>query len=252
MKNQTILNILVIPKYKLMKKLFLFFILLFTNMAVFAQSWNCFTPGNEQFFTNNYGFIKGMRIDSITGSGSNFVYHPFRTIRVPVATYSTLGPIDSSGGSWLGKNVIAKTDGTFLFDNIWGDTIKIKTKGTIGGSWIFYDDGTDHYYEATITSLDTMSILGVPDSVKRITLTAYQNGIYAPNDSFDNAEIILSKSGGFVQVPDLYNFPYHEPDTAYSILKLDYIYYMSIANPYYYLTNVNWGFSIDMSVVPGK
>src|SRR5690606_35521935 len=117
---------------------------------------------------------------------------------MPISFVMSLsGSIDSVAGSWLGENVIARLDGAFLFDNIWGDTVEIRTFANLGDSWIFHNDNSDDYYTATVTALDTMSVSGTTDSIKRIMLTAYQNGIYAPSDSSDNTEIILRRSHGF-------------------------------------------------------
>jgi hypothetical protein len=119
-------------------------------------------------------------------------------------------------GSWIGKAVIELPDGTFLFDNMFADTIVIKTQANINDSWILYDDDSSVHYQATLTSIDTMTILGNLDSIKRISITAYDNSQILTMDPINNAEIILSKNYGFVKTMDLYTFPYHEPGQGYN------------------------------------
>ena len=52
------------------------------------------------------------------------------------------------------------------------------------------------------------------DSVKRIKLTL-KNGVVAlPSNSISSFQIVLSKTMGFAQVPDLYLFPYYDLDSA--------------------------------------
>ena len=122
------------------------------------------------------------------------------------------GGLDSNGGSWLGKKVIQRSDGTFLFDNIWGDTVTIKTQASIGDSWTFFRDSTYFSYKASMVAIDTMTILGVLDTVKKITIEADTNGVVNLADPVNNFQIILSQHYGFVQVFDLMTFPFHEKD----------------------------------------
>ena len=234
-----------------MKKLFFATMLLMGFYSAIAQNWKCFTPGTNQYFTNNYGYVRGMRIDSVVTTGADNVYHPFRTVRM--LNY-WMSAVDSNGGSWLGKNVVAQPGGSFLFDNIYGDTVLIETMANVGDNWMFYNDTTNNYYTATISSIDTMTILGNPDSIKRITLTAYVNGVYAPSDSFDNTELVLSKNYGFVQAIDLYNFPYHRPDTVFAYHNVDYIFARSLENPAYYINHNHTftSYNFASTYAPGK
>jgi hypothetical protein len=55
-----------------------------------------------------------------------------------------------------------------------------------------------------------MTILGTTDSVKTITITAFDGSTPLPADPLHNRRIILSKTHGFVQVTDLYNIPFRE------------------------------------------
>ncbi len=190
----------------------LLIILLFCTYTAHTQNYNCFQPSDKKYFINGNGYVRGIRIDSTTTSGSDVIYYPYQTIRK--SNYITGVPtLDSTGGSWLGKKIIKKADGTFLFDNIW-DTITIKTQAHTGDSWIFFNDTFNIYYTATVTAEDTMSISGIIDSVKKITIKADSTGgVPYTADPVNNFEIILSKNSGFVQVFDLYTFPYHRPDT---------------------------------------
>ncbi len=158
-----------------------------------------------------------MRIDSTIISGNTTTYYPYHTLRETYDPQGMTAPvvIDSNGGSWLGKRIIELQNGTFLFDNMFGDTIIIKTQAQPGDSWIFYNDTSSLYFRASLSSVDTMTILEVLDSVKTITINAFNNTGPVTSDPANNAQIILSKNHGFVQIIDLYCFPYHKPDTVY-------------------------------------
>jgi hypothetical protein len=196
-----------------MKKI-LSFVLVLSCYFGHAQNYQCLQPGSQRFFLNGNGYIRAMRIDSVRMSGTDTVFYPYHTERgAYYSCGSGLQQLDSTGGSWLGKKVIEQADGTFLFDNIWNDTAIIKTQAHLGDSWILFNDTTQISYKATVTGVDTMTILGSSDSIKRITIEADSGGVVNPLDPVNNFQIILSKNNGFVLVFDLYTFPYHRPDT---------------------------------------
>lgn len=191
----------------------------------YGQLYRCFTPTAKQYFVNNYGYLKGMRIDSVGPAGNGaWRYHPFRTPR------GASGTLDHKGGSWLGHNVVAQPNGDFLFFTTWGDTVLIKTQAQVGDQWRFLDDSSNRHYTAKLAAMEVMDVAGNTDSVKRITINAYLNGQPNPADSFDAVDIILSKHYGFAEVFDLYFFPYHAVnDTA---VANDYYFRRSIMEPF--------------------
>ncbi|PQJ11496.1 hypothetical protein CJD36_006755 [Flavipsychrobacter stenotrophus] len=206
-----------------MKKWLLILSVLFTGIAN-AQNYQCLQFGPKNYFTNGDGYLRGIRIDSVSVVGSDTIYHAFHTPRL--AKYmdgTSLATVsDTDGGSWLGKNVVQQTNGVWQFDNLWHDTVFINTQGALGDSWPFFNDTTDIHYTATITAVDTMTLLGSLDSVKTITINADSAGIPRLTDPVNNFKIILSKDHGFAQVFDLYTFPYHQPNLQSNIMDLDY------------------------------
>jgi len=180
-------------------------IALFVSYICGAQNYECLQSGVKHYFTNGDGYLRGIRIDSVNTFADSVVYYPFHT---PRGDYQKLALLDTTGGSWLGNRVVALNDGTFIFDNILHDSLIIKAHAHAGDSWIFYTDTAAVYYGAQVVSEDTMTILGAIDSVKRISLVAYNSSGPLPADPLNNFTIVLSKSHGFVQVFDLYTFPY--------------------------------------------
>lgn len=193
----------------------LFTLLLSLVCAIcFAQNYECFK--GTQYFLNVKNYLRGIRINSVQQTTDATIYYPYRTMRG--GYIEGLGRMfnhpDSLVGSWLGEQVVAQKNGTWLFDNMWGDTVIINTQAQIGDSWHFFDGPFNLYFTARVTAIDTMTIAGSMDSVKKILLTAHNRTSGVVEDA-DNAIIILSKHHGFVQVIDLYTFPYHKPDSAY-------------------------------------
>jgi len=188
-----------------MKKLLYSVILLvaFYNSS-FAQNWQCLQYGPKHYFINGNNYLRGIRIDSVQTDGANTIYYPYKTARKLDYPESTIA--GNVAGSWLGCKVIEEPDGIFLFDNMWNDTVVIKTLANVGDTWPFFNDTSQISYTATVTSLGTMVVLGAMDSVKTITITADSGGISNPLDPVNNFQLILSKNNGFVQVCDLYTF----------------------------------------------
>lgn len=192
-----------------MKKHIIVIYFLLMNLAGYSQNWQCFQTGIVQYFTNNNGYLRAMRIDSVHVIGDTTYYYPFKTLRASPTSYLPFG-------SWLGGTVKQAGDGTTIFDNFYENkTVTILTLAGIGASWIFCTDSTNQYYSATVSAVDTMTVMGMTDSIKTMTINAYLNGSLNTNDSMNNAQLVLSKAHGFVQVPDLYFFPYHYPGANY-------------------------------------
>lgn len=206
-----------------MKKSLLSFFLLIQFSTGYGQNYQCLQSGVKHFFMNGNGYLRGIRIDSVQTSGDTIVYYPFHTPRgaYDIGSSMVMPVLDPNGGSWLGKRVLQLSDGTFIFDSYWNDSVIIKTQANIGDSWVFYKDSSSLYYKATMLANDTMTILGVPDSVKTILITANNTSGIVTSDPLDSFQVILSKNNGFVQVFDLYTFPYHKPDSIYR-LGLDF------------------------------
>ena len=196
--------------------LFFAFFCVMCCASVDGQNYQCLQSSVTHYFINGNNYLRGIRIDSSKLTGDTVVYYPYHTGR-GAYNYPAVMPFsDTNGGSWLGKKVLQLTDGTFIFDNYWGsDSVIIKTQAHTGDSWVFYKDTGSLYYKATVVSADTMTILSSRDSVKNILVTAQNASGIVTTDPLDSFTIILGKNSGFVQVFDLYTFPYHKPDSAY-------------------------------------
>jgi len=197
-----------------MKNKLLFFILILYFPFCNAQNYQCLQTGVKRYYTNGNGYLRGMRIDSVKAYADSTIFFPYHTPRGRYDHHG--GTLDSTEGSWLGKRVLQMSSGVFIFDNIWHDSVIIKTQAIPGDTWTFYNDTTSLYYMAELTSIDTMTVLGSLDSIKNILITAHNALGVVTTDPVDSFRIILSKSNGFVQIFDLYTFPYHAPDSAYA------------------------------------
>ncbi|HTN46122.1 MAG TPA: T9SS type A sorting domain-containing protein [Flavipsychrobacter sp.] len=188
-----------------MKTLLTFVIGLF-SVHCFSQQYGLFQPNTVHYFTSQSHHLKGIRIDSVKNSGNEVHYYLHRT---PRGSWNFSMPtLDTNGGSWVGKKVIEMPDGITLIPNLWGDTVTIQTQANLNDSWKFYDDTSHYYYQATVTGVDTATILGMLDSVKIITINAYNAFGLNTADSIHGKRIIISKHHGVYQTFALYSFPF--------------------------------------------
>jgi hypothetical protein len=151
-----------------MKKLLLVVPIILISFCCQAQNWQCVNSGELRYFINDDNYLRGMRIDSVKQDGADSILYTFRSHRGWIYN-------PHWGGSWLGDKIILKQDGTHLFINAWNDTITIKSHAILNESWILNTDTLDVFFVASITAIDTMTILGVLDSVKTITIMAKQH-----------------------------------------------------------------------------
>jgi hypothetical protein len=197
-------------------------LLLLQSFVSFAQNYQCVQAGIERYYTGAY--LRGIKIDSIRVVNNETILYPFRSPRGSYQTGSQYNQLNNNGGSWLGKEIRILNNGVTLFDNLWGDTIVIKTNAQPGESWIFYDDNSGGYYTATVSSIDSMTVLSTIDEVKTITITAYNyNGSINAMDIFNNEKIQLSRNHGFLALFSIYTFPLHPANLSSYTPGLDYL-----------------------------
>lgn len=194
-----------------MKVILFFLLLLLYCPSGNAQTWSSLSPESKTYFTNNRGYLRGMRIDSSDTVNGNALFYPFRSARVrhhgenlPYFDHVE----DTAGGSWMGKEIISNQDGDFLHLNAWSDTLVIKGSSNIGDTWLFYNDTSSTYYTATITEADTFTFNNNIDSFKKMSIQVYKDSLLDLTDSLSGMELLLSKNNGFIHALDFYLFPY--------------------------------------------
>jgi hypothetical protein len=211
-----------------MKKI-LFLFLIFGSTLVNAQNWTCIKPLAIIHFSGSNAEIRSIRIDSTSIHGDTIDYFNYYMIRQTDWNCYKL-----KGASWTGIKISALANGYDIFYNHKNIPISIKTNATLNETWHLYDYPDARYIEAKIIQFDTMTFLGITDSVKTISLQmkdSFGNSInaLAPGDSIDminNITIKFSKSYGFIKIIDFYRFP----DYTHSF---DHIY-----NNYYHVFDI--------------
>ncbi len=219
-----------------MKRLIPILLLAISSTPAIAQDYACVLPADTQYYINGNNYLRGMRIDSTAISGDTTFYYPFKTPR-----YSSYPKLDFNGGSWMGSKILKLKDGTYWFINHWSDTVMIKSQAELNDKWMLYQEDTSGiYYEAEITAIDTMTLLGVVDSVKTITITGYNKSRII--STISGLTFLLSKKNGFVAIHDIYFFPYHHPgddSNFFDVMVGDYYSFIVQSFPKFSLIDLN-------------
>ncbi len=196
-----------------MRPLSIFFLLSLFQVQANAQNWKTVnTPDTTYFrgglhrsdyFTNQYSDILKMTFtDSSSASGGDSTFYFYNAIRG-----TGIGQcLDTIAPTWLGSKFIHKANGTEYYFNSISDTITINTQVQQGDTWTLAKDNTNLTFEATVISTGLTTVEGVPDSFKRLTIQAYQNGNAIANP-YNGKILEWSKDHGWLTTLDLYRFP---------------------------------------------
>lgn len=165
---------------------------------------------------NDSNLIRAIWIESLQANGSDTFFQFFRSIR-PTFPLSTC--LDTSNSpSWMGPGVLRNLSGDEHYYNYRNEEILIKTLAALNSTWKITTDTNNIEIWGTITQIVNETIDSQMDSVKYISLQAYQNSI--PITHNYNGHIFkLSQHHGFVSVHEWYSFPY--PFVENNVVPID-------------------------------
>lgn len=203
--------------------LFLLLLLLF-NFRPFAQNYELAKPNHSYYFKlDDPGFqwsqpqwspIKVLYFDS-SGYSVNHKYNSFYSWKDSLSSC-----IFENGPSWTGGVLIDLANDKFAFLNSEKDSIYFITSAVVNSSWRFMNIVGNGYVDAHVDSLTYMQAGSIQDSVKCISLTAYDSiGNIDSNNPMNNFNIQLSRSNGFFIVPVFRELP----TQVYSMRRIDSI-----------------------------
>ncbi|HOG19379.1 MAG TPA: T9SS type A sorting domain-containing protein [Salinivirgaceae bacterium] len=214
-------------------KISLIFVLI-SLTSTFGQNFQTINSNRIAFFENEYNNVKAVRIDSVKYQNDSLLF-PFTTIQQ--FDYDCFSPFEAS---WIGKSVIIKNNGLNEFVNKMGDTISIKTDASLGDTWIafaLYDSLT---IEASVVSYDTLTFIGITDSVKTIKFQVYDKNMNLLNWELNNMNIRISKFHGFVTTLNFSLFPNCQFYNPYDTEILEEYNLTGLSNPKAGVSNLTW------------
>ena len=159
---------------------------------------------NNNAFSDNILPVKTVSAVQLISGDSAFYF--YRIIRDTTLQSFGSCEIDTASPCWTGPHSILKANGDNLFFNKEGDTLRFKTRASLGDSWVFLRKA-GYYFEASLDSIVYSGVSGINDSIKVISLQAYDNSGNAIANSFNQKSFRLSKNYGFASLYNLYEFP---------------------------------------------
>lgn len=214
-----------------MKKLSLILIVLLTTISVKSQNgYQTVYSNRTAYFQGEYNLVETLKIDSCKFINDSILF-PSRTLQL-------IGDecYDPFGGGWAGKKIIINDEWNYFFNDE-NDTVKIKTNAVLNETWNLFLK-PDITITATVTNLDTITVLGVIDSVKTITLHVYDNTMKPQPHELEGSTIEISKHFGLTKTLNFTHFPTVKFRPAYYVTKnLDLI---GITNPELGQQNIKW------------
>ena len=193
-----------VTKINIMKHLQLVLWLIGWTVSCMAQNYQLIQPNHVNHFLADREILS-IRIDSMQTVGAKTHYYNHKTMAPtdPINLFCALIQVDSS---WLGTSIEVDTNGFYTFKNHQNKSLMVYSQAALNVSWTFYDWANGDYIDAEITSIDTMTILGVLDSVKTISFQARNMGLLVSHP-INNKTIRFSKNHGLIDWFAIGNFP---------------------------------------------
>lgn len=196
---------------------------------IYSYDYQAVLSNRVALYQSTSGMISGMKIDSVVLNGDS-IFYPMKNIQ-QIDDFC----FDEKGASWLGNKIIISPEWNYFF-NVHADTIKIKTNARYHERWKFFEND-EVIIEAMVIFHDTMTILGLVDSVKTIDLQAYYKS--EPTGRFAHGILLLSKHFGLIKTDNLHVFPgnhqYYSPTHNLEAFTL-----VGMENPELGAQNLRW------------
>ncbi|HET6993193.1 MAG TPA: T9SS type A sorting domain-containing protein [Bacteroidia bacterium] len=187
---------------------------LFFACGLHSQNYRMLNAGSEFFFNplvsqwSNYDAheIFGLKCDSTTGTVSDSIYFPYRTVKAVLPAGDTCS-VDPDYPIWIGRRIVIDNNGRHFFETFSGDSLILNTQTNPGDTQQIYLYGNGNRIIAIHTSNTQMTFATITDSVKNYSLQILDPANTIVPGYWNGKTIIVSKNNGVVQLPGILNFP---------------------------------------------
>lgn len=223
-----------------MKKIRLIILLFLSFISCLsAQNYKTVRSDRVAYFSNQDSNVKCIRIDSI-GYKSDSIY--YFSPNIQQLDYRCFTPY---GFSWIGKKMVIKPNFN-LFFNQNNDTIFIKTNSKINEQWKAFNLKDSILVFGQVVKTDTMSFLGLKDSVKTIGFKVYDKTMMPLSMNLNSMTVMISKNYGFVKTINFSLFPNCEPN--YFQEYLQNLSLIGLSKPMVGVQNLTWFEANDFKI----
>lgn len=207
-----------------MKRFGLFLsVMIISILSLHAQHWQTVRSGRVALFNNDPGYVQSIRIHYKAFDGDSTLVS-MRTIQ----QYNS-NCFSPYGYSWIGEKVVIQNNGANLFFNNSKDTIRFNTRAGVNVSWTAFERKDSIKIIAQIESADTLTFLGVKDSVKTIGFQVFDKNGIVSRHYLNDKTLILSKNYGFVRMMNFRVFPEEPATPSFEILMVYHL--IGLTNP---------------------
>lgn len=206
------------------KYLFLFVIVL--PFLSFAQNYQLLNENSVRIFSYAQ-YYKGFRIDSVARSGSDSIFYINKVSDIANSIWGPTPECSVYKPAFIGDKMVKRGAMNILLTQN-GDSVYFKTNALLGQSWQLANVNSI-LYTATVTSFDTVTINGIPDSLMVMTIVS--------SDNWSGLQVKLSKSNGIYYAFSFSEFPGLSDGLtliSYSMLKYSDVFDFNIGDGFYY------------------
>ncbi len=209
-------------------------LMLIESAMIYAQHYQTYFSDRTIAFGKDHTDLKFQKADSVHVNQQDSVFWFFPNFYLEDYWTWCLEP---NGPNWSGRKVIIRENGDNVFFNRYNDTILIKTQAKLHNPWLAYEDTENYKVFAEVVHHDTLSFLGLTDSIKTIGFQVYD----VNNDSIDHAlnikHLKLSKHHGLIQTFLFRDFP--DYSAPWPIRSDEYV-IKGISSPELGIQNLTW------------
>jgi len=215
-----------------MKKFTLLFTLtLLGSFAIHGQNYQTYFSDKTIAFGNQTMGLKFQRVDSVHLNQQDSVFWFF-----PNFDMEDHHCIQPHGPNWSGRKVIIRQNGDNVFFNRYNDSILIKTQAEPHNPWLAYDDSHSYKIFAEVLAHDTLSFLGVTDSVKTIGFQVYDMNNESVEHVLNDRRLKISMNYGLIKTFLFRDFPGYSANSG-SHIEYDI---KGISSPELGIQNLTW------------
>lgn len=181
------------------KTILLTFICFLANITN-AQNYQGVYSNRTAFFEDANHYITTLQVDSVQLDGNDSILYPMKTLLTKMN-----GCVNPYDGAFIGKK-IKVTNSTTNFLNYQNRYVTLNTQMNLNDSCTVYTSN-DTTIRAYVVKHDTLTFLGVTDSVKHLVFKVLKNEILPLEHHLINDTLLLSKHHGLINTKQFYFFP---------------------------------------------
>lgn len=181
-------------------------------LSVKAQNYKMIGAADKKLFTTYPSATKGysLSIDSVLAAGGDSVYYNFFALRdtmVPSNCTWWGGPQCTTQDNpvWAGQ-IFGDNTGAYRFVTRFNDTLHFNFNLNMGDTSVFFEDATQKF-SSIYDDNDTMTILGIADSVKVYTVRHTDLSGNVISSPLNGTQLVVSENNGLVNFFRIDSFP---------------------------------------------